>query len=678
MNKLKKITLTILSLSVIACVATACKEQRTELTAPQNLKIQSEILTWDEVENAQCYLVTVNDEQYETQTNSLDVFEITDSYTTYQFQVTALSEDEKYLDSAPSLSISYTLERQPFSYAVTEDGNCHVKVAETPPKGKLIIPETVDGYPVTQIVNHAFRNCAELTSVLLPDTVTEIGMNAFYGCSNLERVRLPQDLETINSMVFWGCDLKKIDLPEFIQTIKFGAFTENKNLKELILPENLESLDSAFTNCNALEKIELPRFLYQINETKWLFSQCPSLKSLTVHEENKYYKGENNCIIAKQKTYLGTPANTLIAGCAGSVIPDGVTAINQYAFYMCTALKEIQIPQTVTTIGFQSFYDCTSLQELYIPQSVTSIETNAFNGCSGVQRIEVAAGNPVYKSDQNCIIRKADNVLVQGCATSTIPDYVKEIGDYAFKLMRLKSFVFPEGLEKIGNFAFVSNSFEEISLPASLKVIGIQAFCDCRELVKVRLSYGITTIKSGAFVYCQKLQYINLPESITEISPDAFNNAASGRTSPLLSLNVPSVVYDNENVGFSTWNTVYTDSETSERRAAFKYDNEIPYVYSFTFSKGDRFSEAPDIPPPIVPAREGYTFVGWTLEEGSSNVAVGIRTYTNKLNLIVNLTFSFDELRPYLTDIWINDYNGYKTGFFTQDLTLYAIWQPNE
>ena len=65
-------------------------------------------------------------------------------------------------------------------------------------------------------------------------------------------------------------------------------------------------------------------------------------------------------------------------------IGDGVTSIEIYAFYGCSALASITIPDSVTSIGNGAFYDCSALASITIPDSVTSIGTNVFYGCKGI------------------------------------------------------------------------------------------------------------------------------------------------------------------------------------------------------------------------------------------------------------------------------------------------------
>jgi hypothetical protein len=48
-----------------------------------------------------------------------------------------------------------------------------------------VIPDSINGLPVTSIGPWAFSGCTSLTNVVIPPGVTNIGLNAFKGCPNL-------------------------------------------------------------------------------------------------------------------------------------------------------------------------------------------------------------------------------------------------------------------------------------------------------------------------------------------------------------------------------------------------------------------------------------------------------------------------------------------------------------
>lgn len=91
----------------------------------------------------------------------------------------------------------------PFTYSIN-DGFA-VITAYTGNYSVLLIPETLDGYPVAEIADSVFSGNTNLTSVHIPNGVKKIGWFAFSGCTSLKNVTLPKSLEEIGYDAFAYC-----------------------------------------------------------------------------------------------------------------------------------------------------------------------------------------------------------------------------------------------------------------------------------------------------------------------------------------------------------------------------------------------------------------------------------------------------------------------------------------
>ena len=630
-KKALMIVLAVLLLGLAGLVLSGCERDR-ELAAPTGLEITNDVLTWKAVEGADGYTVEINGEEYKTQNNSLDLFEITNKYGTYEIRVAADSVTEGVLSSDWSEQTSLTLTMPDwFGFLPTDDGKGWeaVVIDATKAQGKVIIPAYAQDKAVVEV---SFKGCTGLTGVIFPDTVEYI--SGFENCQNLTRVR-------------WSAGLKKI---------KLGAF-DGTALETLVLPEGVEILENAFKNCTELKSVSLPSTLTKIGNSYGVppISGCHSLESIEIAEGNEVYASDGNCIMRKADNtlVLGLKASKIPSytehigshafrdsGAESIALPEGVTSIGDYAFAHNDRLKEITLPQSLTSIGWYAFSDCFALGKIAIPDGVTElpyglfawctelkevalgaktekIDTSVFRLCGKLERITISESNAHFKSaaDGRFLLNKTGDTLVLGCQDGAIPDGVKKIGGKAFEgRTGLKEIDFNE-VEEIGEYAFVMCAgLDRLKLTSAVRIIGEGAFQSCIGLSTVRIPDGVQSIGSFAFV-CKSGKMVGKGRMNFKMAP--------------LVLVVPESV---EQFFIDSNYTVYTDYSSLPTGWSVDYgsvavwgcelgydDDGLPYVLSApnTFSGDgmpDLWYTAIEGDGYLMHGRDGFRFAGWATE----------------------------------------------------------------
>ena len=366
----------------------------------------------------------------------------------------------------------------PLDYLTYEiaDGEVTITDCDTSISGELTIPETIEGYPVTDIGEWAFENCTELTnvkipdsvinigsgafqycnftSVAIPDSVANIGGNAFYDCANLKSITIPNGVTSIEDSTFYGCtNLTSIIIPNSVTSISSCAFWECTALKDLTIPDSVTYIGySAFYRCIGLTNITIPNNVTYIASSS--FRECVGLTDIKVAEDNMVYDSRNNC-----NAIIKTETKELVFGCKNTVIPNNIKCIGYGAFDRCTGLTSIIIPDGVTKIDYGAFSDCTNLISITIPNSVTCIGDATFSGCTALTSVTIP-----------------DSVISVGCwvfqnctnlTSVTISNSVTSIGDKAFYCTGLTSITIPGSVTSIGEsaFGYYRNDYEEFKIP---------------------------------------------------------------------------------------------------------------------------------------------------------------------------------------------------------------------
>lgn len=237
------------------------------------------------------------------------------------------------------------------------------------------------------------------------------------------------------------------------------AFQTTMALRHIVLPKNLTAIGSFAFQDSGIEELVLPKTVTELGSD--IFYYARNLKALSVEEGNTVFHSPNHCNAIIEKA-----TNTLRIGCANTVIPETVEALGDMAFSGKPGLKEIQIPASVKSIGWAAFWADTELETVHLSSSITDFNESPFGGCERITSLVIDEKNAKYDSRNNCnaIIETATDKLIQGFATTKIPEGVKTIATAAFRSLA---------------------TLTEIEIPASVEKIEPEAFLYCNQMTKV-------------------------------------------------------------------------------------------------------------------------------------------------------------------------------------------------
>lgn len=392
-------------------------------------------------------------------------------------------------------------------------------------EGKVAVPDTIEGLPVTAIEDSAFRECTGLVDITIPESVTRIGPRAFADCRALTRFRIPDGVTHIEDGAFGRCvSLTDVSISDTVTAIGEGTFSD----------------------CSSLTAVTIPSGVTRIGE--YAFSGCTSLTAIRVDDRSSSFFSLDGVLF----DYYGTTLILCPLGKSGGyAIPDGVTRIAKNAFSWCSRLTELTIPDSVTTIGEESFSFCHGLTELTMPDSVIDVGRSAFLGCYGLTNITWSTG-----------VTRIETYAFAYCtnlAALVIPDVVLSIGNSAFAgCMSLTSVTIPHGVTSVGDYAFQAcSSLTNATLGKGVSQLGLGVFdgCDNLNVIDVdvlnpvysslegvlfdrsrstllhwpegktghyTIPAGVGTIEDRAFFRSTRLTGVTIPDSVTRIGKLAF------------------------------------------------------------------------------------------------------------------------------------------------------------
>jgi hypothetical protein len=168
-------------------------------------------------------------------------------------------------------------------------------------------------------------------------------------------------------------------------------------------------------------------------------------------------------IIGLPVTSIGSYAFSSV-GLAAVSIPEGVTSIADWAFFLNSGLTNVALPKTLTYIGQYAFNQAFKLTSLTIPDNVTNIDSGAFWSCFGLA--SVSFGNSVGNIGAQAF---GDCALTQ----VTLPDSVTNLPDG-----------FGDWGGPVGAFSYC-NGLTNVIIGKGLAYLGVGTFTHCENLFSV-------------------------------------------------------------------------------------------------------------------------------------------------------------------------------------------------
>lgn len=154
-----------------------------------------------------------------------------------------------------------------------------------------------------------------------------------------------------------------------------------------------------------------------------------------------------------------------VEGCAEIIIPDGVTEIDEEAFWDSKIVR-VHCPDSIRKIGCAAFENCENLEEITLPKTLNGVLDAVFCECTSLRRMDI-----------------------------------------------------PNGITEIGRMAFSHcESLETLTIPDTVTSIEESAFFGCESLKELYIPDSVTEIvMTSTFAVCSSLERIRLPENATFI-----------------------------------------------------------------------------------------------------------------------------------------------------------------
>ena len=554
---------------------------------------------------------------------------------------------------ATSAYLDYSFDEENYTYIVTGYYGS---------QSHLIIPETYQGYFVTNIDKWAINRHDNLIKITLPSSITSINDSILMN-QHLEEIVIDGDNNTYythdnvlysneNELILYPANRpgEIFNMPNEVVSISPNAFSLIKNLRVLNLSSNLETFDIIFFGDPYLDyqfKIEeinvVPENQYFTSIDGVLYNKdLTKLIAYPINKANTHYTVLNSVVTIGYHAFEFNRILTSID------LPEGLKHIEEAAFHMVNGVIDFNLPESLEIIGKRAF-SRTRASIIVIPKNVHTIGDLAFHHSHGTGSIVVDANNPYFESKDGVLFNEDMTELIHYPCNNLrtvyiVPETVTTIKKMAFSYIFNLAYVFiPDSVTVIEYLVFEHTEMMTLlinnsSIPSTWNLNWFNVnnsfhFIFSVDGIKESIDYYYYIKEDGTAAIIgrtndSELLDLTIPETIDTYLVNEISRFAFWRNANVSTITIPKSVDIIGEYAFAeaqitlyledfekqpSWHELWSEGVIQinwgdEIRTITFDSNGGDVVEDITVIYGIEITELP------IPTKDGYMFDGWYLD----------------------------------------------------------------
>ena len=359
-------------------------------------------------------------------------------------------------------------------YAINDSTRCAAVINRAPQDGNssaVIIPDTIHyhdtAYAVTEIRQGAFAARKHYDCITLPKTIARIDSGSFHQNSEIDTIRFAGTPDDWMAKEWNPADVSR----------SYDLYIGQEQLTSLVIPEGTDTIKArAFSGCNSLTSVTIPASIRYIGDNAFR-GVLNIIYHGNLQSSNDWGARWRNAYVDGNFVYPNDSMTTIL-GCLHSAtgivtVPDGVTRIEEDAFYGCYAVYSVTVPNSVAYIGDYAFGEIRNVE----------YHGKATGSPWGAEHMNYYAEDYLFYKDNTkreiiqCVAYSIDSIR--------IPNSVTKIRPYAFAECQYIGVLYVgNGMKKIGtNVFFTEGNIDSVIISDGVQSIDKKAFCFVRSMV---------------------------------------------------------------------------------------------------------------------------------------------------------------------------------------------------